>query len=234
MKMDDLERYGDYNETEELVPKRSPVGLILKIISSVLILAVVGVVGVRMFTFNYYPKEMGTLYFTDRLTEYYNAKDGDIVALTQKLRAPYDNPNEGNFFCDRLIVVPEIGQLQVCLRYNRSLADSLSLNYGIADFDTENAEQFSFRLWKNGDGSGSEGYETGRLVYSEWASFAMYRYCKLVFEDVDLSENADWIRLEVFIDGVEQGNPFMIAIYENNEGYSEFSKYIPKKGELPR
>nr|MBE6544818.1 hypothetical protein [Oscillospiraceae bacterium] len=231
--MDDLERYGDYNETDDLPPSRNTLSLVLKILTTVIILAVVGVVGVRVFIFNYYPKEMRTLHFTDALTQYYNDQDGDIGALTQSLRAPYDDPDEGNFFCDHLIVVPEIGQLQVCLRYNVSLADSLSLNYGLSDFDTENTEQFSFRLWRNGDESSKEGYEVGRLVYSEWDSFAMYRYCKLVFEDVSLLEDTDWIRLEVFIDGVDKETPFMIAVYENNEDYSEFKEYKPGRGELP-
>jgi hypothetical protein len=65
----------------------------------------------------------------------------------------------------------------------------------------------------------------------------MYRYCRLSFSDVDFGytseDGADWIRLEVFIDGVEKEGPFMIAIYENNDEYSKFSKYKLSKGERP-
>ena len=66
----------------------------------------------------------------------------------------------------------------------------------------------------------------------------MYRYCKLVFDGIDfdgedVGEAIEWIRLEVFIDGVKDGHPFMIPIYENNEGYSKFEEYSLSSKERP-
>ena len=53
--MDDLERYGDYNETEDDIPKgKSPVGTILKIFIAIVCIGVVGVLGLRVAIFNYY------------------------------------------------------------------------------------------------------------------------------------------------------------------------------------
>ena len=236
--MDDFERYGDYDEIEDESQKNSStVFSIIKIIAGLLIFAVIGVVAARIFTFNYYPSEMKRLYFTSELTDFYRASDGEFEVYTQSLRAPYDDANQGNFFCDYLIIVPEAGHLQICMRYNRSLADGLKQNYGFDGFDTENEEQFSFRLWRSG-GESADGYEIGRLSAVEWDEFAMYRYCRLSFEDVDFGfdseDGADWIRLEIFIDGVEKDGPFMVAIYENNDDYSKFSEYRLKKGEIPR
>lgn len=225
--MEDFERYGDYDEIEEEQPRKNPLSLILKIVSSLLILAVVGVIGMRMYTFNYYPKAMKQLYFTDALTDYYNENGGKVTAITQTLRAPYDNPNEGNFFADHLIVIPEINELQVCMRYNVSVTETLAEKYGLAEFDTENIDQFSFRLWRSG---GESGYETGSITAVLWDSYAMYRYAKLVFDGVEL-DGADWIRLEIFVSGITE--PFMIAIYENNDGYSKFDEYKLSKGERP-
>ena len=226
--MEDFERYGDYDEIEESEPeKKSFLPLILKIVSAVLILAVVGALGVRMYNFNYYPDEMKKLYFNEKLTAYYTERGGDISAITQTLRAPYDNPNEGNFFADHLIVIPDINQLQICMRYNVSVEETLENAYGLSDFDTDNTEQFSFRLYRSGD---SEPYETGRLSVCKWDSYSMYRYAKLVFDDVEI-DGAGWIRLEIFVDGIEK--PFMIPIYENSEGYSKFKDYIPEKNEKP-
>ena len=81
--MDDMERYGDYNEIDE-PPRKSPVLLTLKIIAFVLIFSVVGILAVRLIMFNYYPENMKTLYFNDALTAFYNERDGDIGAKTQK------------------------------------------------------------------------------------------------------------------------------------------------------
>ena len=223
--MDDFERYGDYNDTDEPIrPSRAP--LILKIISISLIAVIVLTVGIRMFIFDYYPPEMSQLYFNDILASYYNSTS-EFKPTTQKLRAAYDNPDEGNFFADKLILIQEIGQLQVCMRYNISVADTLVAKYGLAEFDPENTDQFSFRLWRS---DGGAGYETGSLSYSDNASFAMYRYTKLVFDGVDF-DGAEWIRLEIFVDGIDK--PFMIAIYENNDSYDRFDEYKVTKGERP-
>ena len=236
--MDDLERYGDYNEIDE-PPTKNNGALIIKIIAAVLILAVVGVLGARLFIFNYYPKSMKGLYFTTALTEYYNAQDGNIDAKTQKLLYPYDDNDEGNFFGSNLIVVRGAGTLQVTLRYNVSVADSMKQNYGLSSFDPENREQFSFRLWRDGISEDDEGREVGRLSHIEWDSFAMYRYAKLSFEDVDFGDESDpdkieWIRLEIFVDGVQREEPFMILIYENHEERSGFDDYRLARGEEPK
>lgn len=235
--MDDLERYGDYNEIDE-PPTKNRGALIIKIIAAVLIVAVVAVLGVRLYVFNYYPKNMKTIHFSPALTEHYNANDGDINALTQKMLYPYDDNDEGNFFASNLIVVREAGTLQVVLRYNVSLADSLKNNYGLEDFNPDDTEQFSFRLWRDGAADGDEGCEVGRLVHTEWESFAMYRYAKLVFEDVDFGaadseDKIEWIRLEIFVDGAEKEEPFMILIYENHAERSSFDEYTLSKKERP-
>ena len=176
--MDDFERYGDYNEIDDEPPKRRNfVTLIIKLAAALVIIAVVGVVGVRMFIFDHYPAEMRKLYFTPALTDYYNSADGMFTPLTQNLRAPYDNADEGNFFCDHLIIVPEAGHLQICLRYNKSIVSSLEENYGFSGFDIYNEEQFSFRLWRSSTAENPGGEEVGKLVQTRWDEFAMYRYC---------------------------------------------------------
>ena len=235
--MDDLERYGDYNEVDE-PPKKSPVLLILKIAVIAICAAVALVLGYRIFLFNNSPKSMERLYFTENLTAYYNETDGDIGALTQDLRAPYDDEKEGNFFCDNLIVIPGCDELQVSIRFNKSIADTLREEYGLADFDPYNEEQFTFRLWRDGTHALDSGCEVGTLTVSEWEDYSMYRYCKLVFDGVEFDggesgEAVEWLRLEVFIEGVEKSEPFMIPVYENHSSYAKFSEYVLSKEERP-
>ena len=67
--MDDLERYGDYNEYEDDIPKsKSKVVLVLKILIAVVCVSVIGLFAFRMIMFNYYPESVKNIYFTDKLT----------------------------------------------------------------------------------------------------------------------------------------------------------------------
>jgi len=43
-----------------------------------------------------------------------------------------------------------------------------------------------------------------------------------------------WLRLEIFIQGVEMEKPYMVAIYENNEVYSKFQDYRLSGEEVPK
>lgn len=234
--MEDFERYGDYNEIDE-PPSKNRMSLILAIVVIAVIALVALVIGIRLFTFNHYPKAMKTLYFNDVLTEYYTAKGGDVEVYTQELRAPYDDAKQGNFFVSELMLIPEIDQLQLCVRYNNSLSRTLYENYGFEGFDPANEAQFSFRLWRDGNEDNPDGYEIGRLSVAEWESYAMYRYCKLVFDEVDLgldsTDAVEWIRLEIYVEGLGEQKPFMVAVYENNEEYSKLEEYKISKGEEP-
>ena len=64
----------------------------------------------------------------------------------------------------------------------------------------------------------------------------MYRYFKLVFDEVDLdregANEVKWLSLEIYVDGIDE--PFRIAIYENNSEHSEFSEYKLSSEEKPQ
>lgn len=234
--MEDMERYSDYNEYEDDEPrKKSRIGLVFKILIGLVCLSVVGVLAFRLIIFNHYPKSMKNLYFNDKLTAFYNETDGDIGALTQNLRAEYDDPDAGNFFADHLIVIPEINQLQIALRYNVSLMDTIEEDYGIA-LSGDNKEFFDFSLsvlpLSKKDGTA---IATGTLSVVETDDMLMYRYYKLVFDDVDFTlpgEKEVWIRLEISIRGVEMEKPYMILIYEDTKE-SEFEEYSLSSKEKP-
>lgn len=233
--MDDMERYGDYNEVDE-APGKSPVLTVIKTVAVVLIFAVVGLIAFRLFTFNYYPRAMKNVYFTDALTAHYNEQGGDVHALTQKLRAQYDDPDDGNFFCDHLVVIPAISELQITIRYNTALESALAEERGD---DTLEPDDFTFRLWKYDESNDASVCVIGNLVACEWDEFLMYRYARLAFDGVDLGSAEDgndvkWIRLEIFVDGVEREEPFMVCIYENHEVYSAFDEYRFSSSEVPR
>ena len=237
--MEDMERYGDYNEIDEPPGGRKSVVLvIIKIMVILATLAVVGVLGFRIYLFNYYPESMKNIYFTDGITEYYNSTGGNIGALTQNLRAPYDNEREGNFFCDNLIVVKDIGELQVSLRFNVSVIENMEKKLGLSGLSADDTDLLTFRLYMSDGGENEADHLIGELAAEPIIeSKMMYRYYKLAFRGIDFGdgeEKIEWIRLEVFVKGQTDTKPFaMIAIYEDNVNYSAFTEYKLSSSEVP-
>lgn len=227
--MSDYERYGDYNNIEDDEPRsKSPVMLILKILTAAVCITVVGILAFRLIVFNKYPEEVSGLYFNGALREYYGERGEDMDIKTQKLRYVYDDPEVGNFFCDYLYVIEDIDQLQITVRYNTSTVTRISEELGV-ELDADDFSIFEYRLADN------YGKEQGRLVDTVTESQAMYRYVKLVFEGVSFSpdggEAPEWIRLETTVRGTENAYTYNL-IYENHADYNTFEKYIPTKKEL--
>ncbi len=240
--MEDLERYSDYNDYEDDAPKgKSPVGIILKILVGLVCVSVIGILAFRLIIANVYPTGMKNIYFNDKLTAYYNETNGEIGALTQVLRAPYDDEDKGNFIADNLIVIRDINQIQLSLRFNESLKKNILKEYGV-DIDIEDPDTFSFSLSlspKHSDSDfAAEAIPMGTLSVTETDSKFMYRYYKLVFDDVIFEvepESYDefWILLEIKIKGVEPKKPFMIVIYQESELYGRFKDYKLSGKEKP-
>ena len=233
--MDDMERYGDYNEIDES-PEKNKVLLAIKIIALVLIFSVVGLIALRLIMFNYYPKSMKTLYFNETLTAYYYDTDGELGAKTQKLKAPYDDEKEGNFLCDHLIFVPQIGQLQITLRYNNNLLNKLSEELGLTDEEVQDENLLSFRL-NNMDFS-----ETGSSQIIEKPSdvivekVGMYTYFKIVFDGVDFNRSnaGGWAVLEIFVKGQKTKDPYAkVMVLDYGEDYYSIKDYSLSGGEKP-
>jgi hypothetical protein len=281
--MSDFERYSDYNDYEDDEPRgKSRVGLILKLLIGLVIISVVGLIAFRIVIFNSYPDSVKNIYFNDKLTDYYNKTGGEIGAVTQALRAEYDDPDKGNFFAGNLIVIPGIDQLQVSLRYNTSLMTEIENSFievtckdcgaelrcatallknvsekgrepdysgcpecglrleddervGIK-LDPNDPSNFEFSLsvlpLSKDDGTA---YPTGKLTVCEFDESMMYRYYKLVFDDVDLTlegEKEVWIRLEIAIKGVEMKERYMILVYEDTKT-STLDEYVLSSKERP-
>ncbi len=235
--MSDLERYGDYNEYEEDRPRGrgSAVGLIIKLIIALACLFVVGIIGFRIFLFNYYPTQMKRLYYTEALTAYYNATGGELGALSQSYPYMYDDADEGNFFGSNVIAVRGAGELQVSVRYNTALFEKLEEKYGVA-LDKDSSK-FLFTLERNPVEEKGEALPIGELVYNGTDEMIMYRYHKLAFSGIDFGEGDGrvlWMRLRITIDGVDMGDDeYLIPIYHDHTEYNRFEEYKPARDEVP-
>ena len=143
--MEDMERYGDYNEVDEVPRSRGPVGLVLRILVTLVIVAVVGMLGFRLVLFEYYPATVKNLYFNDALTEYYEQNGGEIAVKTQHIRFPYDDSEKGYFFSDHLQVIDGADQLQIALRMNVATIDAIEEAYKLEGLSRDNLDYLSYR-----------------------------------------------------------------------------------------
>ena len=233
--MEDMERYGDYNEVDEAPGgNKNPIVTLLKALIIFLSFAVVGILIFRVVLFNYYPKNIENIYYNDTLTDYYNATGGEIGAVTQTLRAPYDDPDVASFICDNLIVIEGAEQIQLSLRYNSSVFDTIKTKYGV-ELDPNDENLFSFKLQRVPFDEASKPYDLGTLDTVITEKALMYTYYKLVFDSVELLDDGepDWIRLEVTLNGVPDAEPYYILIYERSEQYDRFDEYKLKGSEKP-
>ena len=230
-----MERYGDYNEVDEAPGgNKNPVAFLLKALVIAICLLVVGVMLFRVILFNYYPKEIKNIHFDSELTELYEKNGGKIDAITQTLRAPYDDPDFASFFADNLIVIKDADQLQLSVRYNASIFDTIEEKYGTR-LDSESDNLFSFSLERVPFDETEEAHVIGELTYSYTDSALMYTYYKLVFDGVELldEESADWIRLKITLNDLPDAAPYYILVYENTDEYSSFTEYKLSAKEKP-
>ena len=239
--MEDMERYGDYNEIDDepAEGKARIVGIVIKVLIGIVCAAVIGIVAFRITLFNTYPDEVSRLIFSDSLTEHYNQNGGELSAYTQdpgNLR--YDDPNEGNFFFDKLVLVPGADHLQVTVRYNTSLMEAIKAKYGVElDPDADPADIFEFKLVKTETGyTPPEGGTSAAVpveavgeqsVYHASSSL-MYRYARVGFDGVDLGLDegetpVSWLRLDIYIKGVEMTAPYSLPVYQSSLELIEYN-----------
>lgn len=226
----DMERYGDYNEYEEDLPKsKNPIFLVIKLLIIFVCLAVAGVLVFRVAFFNYYPDSIEKLYFNETLTEYYNANNGNIEVKTQDLRTKYDDPEIATFICDNLYVIEGANQLQFSIRYNESAIEYIENKLSLTGLDAKDPELFTYKL------ATYDGELSATVTPVAYENKLMYHYYKLVCDGVEFGgyKNPAWIRVEVYVKGVDEMFA-CIPIYENNEGYAVFENYQLTSEDKPK
>ncbi|MBQ4071460.1 MAG: hypothetical protein IJD51_03480 [Clostridia bacterium] len=243
--MEDLERYGDYNEYEDDAPKgKNKVVLLLKILIAAVCITVIGLFAFRMIMFNYYPDSMDKLYFNDTLTAFYNKTEGDIDAKTKAIQYPYDNEKGTTFYAGNFFYVGGAQQVQFSLRYNKTLSSEIEKKWGVTLSDNL-AESFTFVLYRNnpnfvkGEDPDSEMFvPIGTLDAVVTDTSMTYNYFKLVFDGVDLDADTlgavDWLSVAIYVNGTESdADPYRIAVYERGSSSTLFKDYELSGEEKP-
>ena len=245
-----MEQYGHIEDVYSgEKKKRGPIGWILRIFLLIIIVGVCGLILFRIWTQETYPSAMEEVYFNQTLRAHYDATGGDMDIYTQKIRIPYDDSDDGNFFSHALFLIPKAEQLQITVRYNSSSVRNLREEYGQDLLPDDSA--FIYKL------VASDG-QIYSLSEEKQAERFMYRYRKLIFDGVkfplpheceivtDAAGNQSgsfYFTLNIYIEGIEE--PIArLPIYETHMLAEDGSdkahlyvynvkKYELSKGERP-
>lgn len=191
----------------------------------------------RIYIGEHYPKDSTRIVFTPALEEYYSEVD-DFKVYTQKLRAPYDDNKDGNFFADGLYLVPDADHLQITLRYSDGALDNVAAKYKLEDalVRADGLFRYELRASYNTTAEGSD-YRTYESSYISESDAYMYHYTKLAFDGV-VFEGASWMCVDIYLVGQEECFGSLIVYEASFEFDGELYPYeiqekrIPK-GDLP-
>lgn len=187
---------------------------------------------VRIIFAEFYPSEMTTYVPSQDIKNSYSTRVDSLAVYTQEPMAPYDDPKEGNFFAKSVFIVSSEGEMQFCLRYNKSALENVAEFYRVdaAALEGDPLSVFDFMLhvkYDTEDGNVEERHYP--LSYEDCFDdeFFVYRYVKLYFNDVDF-ENAIWARVDIGLKGENietvcgENKIFgCVAVYESYEIYGD-------------
>lgn len=210
-------------------------GRVIKIVITTLIFVFIAAFLFRIWTNDYYPKEMKRIHFTDSLAESYKENADTFTAYKQKVRVSYDDKEEGNFFASNTIVVPSADALQTVVRYNDSVFGKLAEKYECDENLLRKDTPFVFSVFACTGSDGGEGYDGVEYAPTEIVedSFWMYTYEKLCFDGIEL-DGVYWVRLDIMLNNEERTKLGSIVVYESHEKNSKLEELKIRKSELPK
>ncbi len=127
------------------------------------------------------------------------SSDGEI--LTHRMIQSI--ADDGIMRCYSFVYIPEAKQIQVTVKFNKSIHDTVS-----------ESEQFDFKLYNT---------ETESQIWAssvERAEKGLYKYCRVVFDGVDFKEGDS---LEIIMANAEHTDEY--SVYKLHESYTDFENY---------
>lgn len=182
----------------------------MKIFSRILKWSCIGVIAAvfalligRIALQDHWPASMTSYRISDAYST--AAADGEAPAVyRQRLRISYDDRDNGKyarFMASNQYYCPELGELQVTLRYNNSTLDRVREDFSLSETPEAADELFDFTVVDQTIlNSDFDNENRAHLVHIESERQFMYTYLKLTFRGIDF-EKADWLRIEIYYSG---------------------------------
>lgn len=221
------------------------IGRISKLMFSLFIFSVCGLLIWRVFFSTKIPKEIDTMIPNAKLTEAYQAKR-DQLTLQYQIPASSISRAEnsyGYFSVESCVFIPEAEQVQLVFRYNNSTIRHLQADYGLPELPKKSQHLFDVTLVRmndltpndHTDDEDSTKLESQRIlpasdpVREETALYTFYRY---VFDGVTIEDITNSIYVDVYyVEDIryEEDPMSTLMIYAWNE---EWIPYTPSKADI--
>ena len=187
---------------------------VLKILASLLIIAVNTVLIWRIFFSASIPAQIKTLTPTDGLRAAY-AQSGDALTLRYQEQATVTQSarSYGYFGVPQVVFIPEIQQVQLVFRYNDSTLKHLAKDYGLEATPDKALTHFDVTLLKTTDLTPDnkednivpETLSSERFfpttAYTERDTTSLYTYYRYVFDGVTIEDVTAGIFVDVYYVG---------------------------------
>jgi len=186
------------------------VGWITRLLFSIFIFSVCGLLVWRVFISAKIPKSIDTMIPNAKLTEAYEANGGKLTLEYQELSTVSRAPDRyGYFSVPSCVFIREADQVQVVFRYNNSTIRHLQEDYSLEELPEKSRHLFDVSLVvatdltpdNHADDLDESTLSTARILPSaapireETALYTFYRY---VFDDVKIEDVTNSIYLDVY------------------------------------
>ena len=118
----------------------------IKLIFTLCIFAVIAVLIWRIASSGD-PKDMKTVYPTERLVELYESQGKDLYMFKQEQRSITSGENNYAYFAvTSYRIIPEINQIEILVRYNTATIRNVSADYGLDEIPARDTDMFDISL----------------------------------------------------------------------------------------
>lgn len=182
-----------------------------------------------------YPRDTVRFVFTEALEDYY-AEKGKPNAYTQELRTPYEDPNNGKFSADGLVVIPDASHIQFTVRNNNSAMKTMAEKYKLPEIPP--AKEGAFRYTLSVKYNGRKDFVVYEPTHHAESTAYMYRYTRLAFDGVSF-EDVAYMRVDIYYEDKTEAYGH-IPVYETTFDYEgklypyESKPYTIPKEDLPK
>ena len=185
-------------------------GRITKLLFSLFIFSICGILVWRVFFSTKIPKDLNALLPTPSLREAYAENGGELTLQYQELSTiSRAEDSYGYFSVVSYVFIPEADQVQLVFRYNNSTIRHLQQDYGLSELPKKSDHLFDVTLviandptpLDHTDDYRENGLETTRISPSaeplreETALYTFYRY---VFDGVSVEDFTNSVYLDVY------------------------------------
>lgn len=185
------------------------VGFAFRLIVTLLVFAVVGIVVWRVFFSEKIPKSVRYLQKNEVLSAAYAESGGELTFRRQEQASvTRGEKNNGYFSVVDCVFIPEAAQVQIVFRYNNSTIRHLAADYGLERIPDKADELFDVTLVRTTDLTPDDPSDNGdpstlkkeriRATSVSRAETSLYTFYRLVFDDVEIAADTDGVFADIY------------------------------------